>query len=265
MQQPESTAAVGGIDTAGPDGAPTIVFIHGAIFTRTLWAPQRDALAEAFHLVAPDLPGHGTLADREFDFEAALDGVDRVIETETDRSPLVVGLSLGGYLATEYARRKPDRVGGLVLSGCSANPVGTLKRVTQFTGAVSRLATRSDRIERFVESRAADWVRNRNLTKSHTAEIIEAGFYPRSFGVAGRYLEGHDFRAALSTYPGPTLICNGENDLVMKRGQAAHAEAAQDARIETVSDAGHVVNLHRPEAYSSLVGAFAHETLGLET
>ena len=47
------------------------------------------------------------------------------IEAEADGRPaILVGLSLGGYVAIDAAEAYPERVAGLVLAGCSAEPVG---------------------------------------------------------------------------------------------------------------------------------------------
>ncbi|MFD1642015.1 alpha/beta fold hydrolase [Halohasta litorea] len=261
MQQNDPTALSDGVDTAGPDDARSIVFVHGAVFTRKMWAPQREALADEFHVVTPDLPGHGTRADGSFELESAVELLDRVVEAETDGRPLIVGLSLGGYVATEYVSHHPQRADGVVLSGCSANPVDGMGLLTRATGGVTRLATRSDRITRFVENRAADWVRKRDITEAHKAEIIDSGFYPKQFGNAGPQLAGRDFRAALASYPGPSLVLNGERDYVMRRGEDAHAEAAQQGRVEVIENVGHVANLHRPTAYTNTIREFISRTV----
>src|SRR5450759_3884735 len=50
-------------DVAGPEDAPTLVFLHGTRVTRAMWDPQVAALTERYRVVAVDLPGHGVFAD----------------------------------------------------------------------------------------------------------------------------------------------------------------------------------------------------------
>lgn len=245
-----------GVDVAGPEDGRPIVFVHGAAFTRAMWAPQREVLADEFRVISPDLPGHGARSDADFRLEAAVERLDRVVDAHADGGVLLVGLSLGGYVSTAYASRSPDRVDGLVLSGSSANPVDSLATLTRAVGGLSRLATRSDRIEGGVRKLAARWVRKRGLPPEQERELIESGFYPRQFGVAGRELAGRDFRGALAEYPGPVLVLNGEKDLVNRRAEERHAAAAPDGRIEVLEGAGHTCNLHRPDAYTSAVRRF---------
>jgi len=261
MQDSDSPTATAGVDVRGPDNAPSIVFVHGAVFTQTMWAPQRDALSADRKVITFDLPGHGTRSDRSFEFDAALDLLESVVDEHATEELLIVGLSLGGYLATEYVSQHPDRVDGVVLSGCSVNPVDGMDLLTRAAGGITRLATRSDRINRFVEKRAAEWVEKQNISAAHKDEIIDSGFYPKQFGNAGPDLAGRDFRAMLASYSGPSLILNGERDLVMRRGEGAHAAAAQQSDIEIVDSVGHVANLPRPAAYTDEISEFMNQAV----
>lgn len=259
MSQISEEAELHGIDIAGPTDGQPIVFVHGAMFTRKLWAPQRDTLSDEYRVIAPDLPGHGTRSDETFRLEPAIELLDDLIETQADGHAILVGLSLGGYVSTEYASRYPKKVDGLVVVGSSANPVGRMEAVTRVVGAVSRLATRSDRVEQGVQRAGEKWVRERDLSPEIKEEIIDSGIYPRQFGEAGPDLGGKDFRSALSAYPGPTLVINGARDLIMQRGAEDHAAAANNAYIATMDGAGHICNLHRPDAFSAVIRKFSSE------
>ncbi|QLG48509.1 alpha/beta fold hydrolase [Natrinema halophilum] len=261
MARRDDRGSAEGIDVTGPSDAQSIVFVHGAILTRKMWLPQQRALADDFHTAAPDLPGHGARADEPFRMEPAIDILEDVFESQTDGNAVLVGLSLGGFVATEYAYRHPDAVDALVLSGSSANPVGKLEIGTRLVGGLARLLTRPDTGARGVEVLAGRWVRNRELSPDIEREIIEAGFYPKQFGEAGREISGADFRAKLSTYPGPTLFINGETDRIMRRSEQAHAAAARNGRVEVLAGAGHICNLHRPETYTDRVRRFVRRTV----
>ncbi|QLK26972.1 alpha/beta hydrolase [Natrinema zhouii] len=253
-----------GVDVDGPSDAQSIVFVHGAMFTRKMWLPQQRELSESFHVVSPDLPGHGTRAGKPFRMEPAIDVLEDTFETHVDGSAVLVGLSLGGYAATEYAYRHPNDVDALVLSGSSVNPVNTMELGTRLTGGLSRLLTKPDLGKRAVEKLATRWVQNRDLPPDIEREIIESGFYPKQFGDAAPDIAGEDFRSKLSTYPGSTLVLNGENDKLMRRGERAHAGAARDGRVEVLADAGHICNLHRPATYTDRVRQFISQTVSTQ-
>ena len=249
------------VDVAGPEDAPAVVFVHGTVFNRTMWAPQREALAGEFRVLVPDLPGHGARTDDPFRIETAVETLTRVIDDLADGSAHVVGLSLGGYAATALARRHPERVDDLVLSGSSANPVGHLGTASDILGRVTLRAAESGLVERATDWLAERYVRSRDLDPETVAEIIGAGFDLRPFGEAGVEIAGVDFRAALASFPGPVLVLNGQWDLLMRLGEHAHADAHGDARVRTVDGAGHVANLDRPGAYASAIGGFLTSTV----
>ena len=264
MDVTDESSGLEGVDVDGPSDARSIVFVHGAMFTRKMWLPQRRALSADYHTVAPDLPGHGARAGKPFRMEPAIDVLEETLEAHTDGSAVLVGLSLGGYAATEYAYRHPDDVDALVLSGSSVNPTGAMDLGTRLTGGLARLLTRPDLGKRGVEKLATRWVHNRDLPPDIEREIIEAGFYPKQFGDAGPDIAGEDFRAKLSTYPGSTLVLNGENDKLMRRGERDHAAAARDGRVEVLAGAGHICNLHRPETYTDRVRRFVRRSVPTE-
>jgi len=261
MASQMAETGAGGLDAAGPEDAPTVVFLHGAVFTRKEWVPQRESLKDAFRVLAPDLPGHGERAARDFRMEPALDAVDDVVRGEANGPVTLVGLSLGGYVATAYASQHPDAVDGLVVSGSSANPVDKLETVTCAVAGLSRLATRSERVRNKVRALAASWVEKRDLPPEQTAEIVRAGFYPRQFGEAGPQLAGQDFRAMFASYPGPTLVLNGEADKLMRQGEDGHVAAARNARAEVVGNAGHACNLGNPTQYTDAVRRFYRQSV----
>lgn len=256
MNGTADATGIEGIDVAGPQDARPIVLVHGAMFTRKMWAPQRRVLAEEHRVVAPDLPGHGARAEEPFRMEAALELLDEVVETLAGGRALLVGLSLGGYTATAFADRHPEKVSGLVVSGSSANPVGLLEPVTRTVSKVWRAASSLPLADRGFDWAASRWVRSLDLDPAAEREIVDAGFYPKPFGEAGLDLAGTDFRSAFASYPGPALVLNGKWDLINRAGERKHAAAAPDARVETIGGAGHVCTLERPDAYTGTVRRF---------
>jgi pimeloyl-ACP methyl ester carboxylesterase len=244
-----------GVEVTGPDDAQQIVFVHGTIFNRTMWAPQREELAEEFRVITFDMPGHGTRSAEAFKLDPAIETLRDVLDNRADGNAHVVGHSLGGYVAMEYARRYPETVDGLVLADSSANPVGFLGKLTYAIGKAAVLASRSERIERATSWINEKYVRSRDLRPEIQKEIIEAGFTLRPFGEAGIEIAGEDFRSAFAAFPGPALVVNGQFDLVMRLAEKDHANAGT-ADVTVIDGAGHISNLDRPESYTAAVARF---------
>lgn len=234
-----------------PDERPSIVFLHGTRLTGAQWASQVAGLRAEFTCHTPDLPGHGRARDVPFTLAGAAEIVADLIEKEASGRAIVVGLSLGGYVAMEVAARWPERVAGLVLAGATAEPVGP--RSLAYVG-----------LARILESVDPAWLMQLNSWFFRTryppaiAEpIIAGGFHFAGGAVAVRSLVGERFRPRLASYPGRTLIVNGEFDLLFRLSQRSFAGAAQEARAVVLRRAVHLSNLDRPEAFTAAVRRFA--------
>lgn len=98
-------------------GAP-IVFLHGMGTSAATWNRCMRLLDDRFSVVAPDLLGHGdspVLEDpSEYTRDRTLVDVDDILAGR-DTPPVLVGHSLGGYLALAYAATRPDAVSGVVV------------------------------------------------------------------------------------------------------------------------------------------------------
>jgi pimeloyl-ACP methyl ester carboxylesterase len=95
-----------------------IVFLHGMGTSAATWQRGMELLADRFTVIAPDLLGHGASPvpddPDEYTRDRTLVDLDEII-AELDTRPVIVGHSLGGYLALAYAATRPDAVRGVVV------------------------------------------------------------------------------------------------------------------------------------------------------
>jgi pimeloyl-ACP methyl ester carboxylesterase len=252
---PSTTAATGAL-IAGPPGAPAIVFIHGTRLTRTYWTPQLEALGGEFRTIAIDLPGHGSRAAEPFTLDGAADVVARAIETDAGGRAVVVGLSLGGYVAIALAARRPELVRGLVVSGATAEPAGML------TAGVLGLARALDLVARRRLDPVNAWFFRARYPAAIAEPVVAGGFWSTGGAAALRAIAGERFKPRLAAYPGPTLLINGAYDFVFRPGSRSFAAAARDARRVRLGGASHLANLDRPAAFSEAVRRFARSLDG---
>jgi pimeloyl-ACP methyl ester carboxylesterase len=240
------------------DRRPLIVFLHGTRLTGAQWAGQIEALDEEFRCLAPDLPGHGDAADVPFTVDVAAERVAAVIEEAGGRA-VIVGLSLGGYVAMDVAARWPERVSGLFLAGASAEPVGA--RAWPYRG----LAWFFGSVPDDVLTRVNRWFFAHRYPPAIADPILSGGFYFAGGAVAVRSLVGERFRPRLAGYPGRTLIVNGAFDLLFRASAKSFREAAVDARTVVLPGATHLTNLDRPELFTTAVRRFAREVAASPT
>lgn len=104
---------------ADPMSAPVaLLFLHGVGSSSTTWTAVMDRLAGTYPVASFDLLGHGespTPEDPElYTRDAALGDIDDLL-TELGAPTVLVGHSLGGYLALAHAATRPDVASGLVV------------------------------------------------------------------------------------------------------------------------------------------------------
>ena len=239
-------------DVAGPRDAFPIVLVHGAAATRKMWVPQLEALSEEFRVIALDHPGHGALREQPFQLQAAVQAVMESLRHQTPDRALMVGLSLGGYVAMACAHDHPQQIAGLVLSGCCIDYRGALGILSWLDSSLVTTLFAEDRLSRM----QAKALRSR-FPEALVAPQLEAGFSWKVAPRAYRELASHDFPAMLRSFAGPALVLNGENDKPNRKREAALLSAAQDGQLQIVKQAGHVCNLDQPEAFTQQVRTFA--------
>lgn len=110
-----STSA--GIQTVFEGGTgPTVILLHGAGDQAGAWAKVVPALVSQYHVVIPDLAGHGDSQPKTGPLSVAT--IFRSVEQLAEKQPgklILVGNSLGAWLATLYAHDHPERIERIVL------------------------------------------------------------------------------------------------------------------------------------------------------
>ena len=254
----ESEPLDAGLDVAGPASAAPLLLLHGSVVSRKMWGPQLRGLAGSYRVIAADLPGHGAHAAAPFTFADAVESAASVLDRHAGGRAVVAGLSLGGYVAIELAHRHPAKVAGLVLSGCSRSFTGALGI---YLRAVSGLM-RKGWLEQSPEQTER---RTRRLFPPELADVadeqVRAGLQARPLAAAFAEMAGRDWSEVLAEFAGPVLVLNGELDAMARKGETQLAAAARNARVRTISGAGHACSLDRPQEFDRAVREFL-DTVG---
>lgn len=231
----------------------SIVLIHAVRSSRTMWKGQRRRLRErGFEVIAPDLPGHGRRRGETFTLESALATIDEAVAA-CQEPPLLVGLSLGGYLTLHYAGTHPGRLAGVVAAGCTIVPGPATARL------YGLWMTMKDWLPGDSDARVA-----RAFAKRHTRKAAKRYYGGgRAHGVVRevvRTIGSLDLLADVAAIDVPLTFVNGEHD-PFRRHEALFLEAARDGELVILHDAGHIANLSRPKAFTRILRRCAAETV----
>jgi pimeloyl-ACP methyl ester carboxylesterase len=235
-----------------------IVFVHGTRFSAGQWSAQLAALRGEFEVAAVDLPGHGERAADPWRLSSATRIIASAVDA-LDRGPaLVVGHSLGGYAALEFARRCPHHVRGLILAGASASTRGPWATPYRWAAKL---------VPRIPVDRLTRW-NDRLLRRLYPPEVvaatIRAGYAFHTLPAAWDEVLGRFDAGAMRHVKAPVLILNGEKDTVFRAGERDFARAHPHARVELIPKARHLANFDDPDAFTDAVRRFARQLLAEE-
>jgi len=255
------------IFTAGRDGAPTVVLVHGLGDKGARdWAGLIPVLARDYRVVAFDLPGFGRSSkgnefyspERYADFLRYL-----MVEHFHTRSFSLVGHSMGGAIALRYAARFPLDVTALVLvdvpgilhpmayskflSHIGINFLPSLypEQSEHLSDVVNKVLRMSNKVQPVPEAIVAiPMLRQRFLNAEPTK-------------IAGLALALEDFSADIPRVQAPVLVLWGGRDTVapLRNGRVLSANLPH-AQLEVFETSGHTPMEDVPERFNARVAAF---------
>jgi pimeloyl-ACP methyl ester carboxylesterase len=237
-------------EAEGPAGAPPIVLLHGAILSRTMWRPMVALLRDRYRCISLDLPGHGTQAGEPFTMDAAVARVTETIDGQAGGRAVLVGLSLGGYVAMAVAGTSPARVRGLVVAGATLDPRGVWALAFVAFGLALRILP-----ERLIRAVDAELMR-RLYGRPVVDQVLAGGYFARGGGVAVTRLAGGRFKARLQAYGGPILVINGDRDFVFSRTERRFVTGIPRVTTLELAGASHLSTLDRPVEVAAAIREF---------
>jgi pimeloyl-[acyl-carrier protein] methyl ester esterase len=241
---------------------PPLVLLHGFAMHGGLFASILPALAKRRRVHVVDLPGHGhSPAIAPFDLASLVAAIDTAIESGQDRLT-VLGWSLGGQVALQWARVRPSRLARLVLVGTTPSFVErdgwphamTAETLARF-GDELRVAYRLT-LQRFLALQVHGSDEGRATLAKLRARLFERGEPPpAALSAALALLAKTDLRGALADVRVPALVVGGTRDaLVPIEATRELAARLPDARLVAIDGAAHAPFLsHRASFLDAIV------------
>jgi len=256
---------------------PLIVLLHGIAGSSATWERVIPRLSARHRIVAPDLLGHGESADGGGDYSlgAYASLIRDLLEMLGEKRGTVVGHSLGGGVAMQFAYQYPERCERLVLvsSGGLGREVHAILRAAAVPGAevvlpwLSVAAARTigtvvKALGRFGFRESEDLAETWRSFVSLEEPSARRAFLQTVRGVVD--LGGQRVSAIDKLYLSsglPTLIVWGGQDPLIPVAHAYRAhEMIPGSRLEIFSGAGHYPYLDDPERFAAIVLDFIQTT-----
>ena len=246
-------------------GTETVLLIHGSgpgVTSYANWRLVIPALAENFHVVAPDMVGFG-YSDRPDDVEYGLqtwaDQVVGLMDTLGIERAHLVGNSFGGAIALRVASQHPDRVGRLVLMGSMGVPFPITEGLERVWGYEASFENMRSVLDVFAYSRE---LVNDELAKVRYEGSIEPGFQeafssmfpaPRQRWVEAMTTPDDEIRRL----PHRALIVHGREDQVIPVQTSLRLmELLENGDLAVFSHCGHWSMIERTADFNRLVRDF---------
>jgi pimeloyl-ACP methyl ester carboxylesterase len=246
------------VDTGPRNGQP-IIFLHGATDSSHSWSMTTPFLSDSYRILALDQRGHGDSEKPLFGYNIAqyADDVIAFMNKLRIQQAVIVGHSMGSFIAHQVASAYPNRVSKLVLIGSAKTGVGNPVITSLWEDPIG-LPSFQDPIDpEFIRS----WQTGPNPVDpvffekvlSETAKVpalVWKGIF--------RMLLSDDHSYFLKAITAPVLVIWGDLDVIFSRADqdALLAALPPGAQLMVFSGAGHNTHWEQPQAVALAIRTF---------
>lgn len=226
---------------------PQILLLPGLLNDASLFTEQTVALSALGTVQVADLTRSETIA--ELAREALGDAPDGRL--------VLIGLSMGGYVAFEIMRQAPERVAALVLMDTSARPdtpEGKAQREELISLAETDLEAVTERLlPRLSHPDMMNLPTVRGVVQSMAVSLGKDVFIRQQRAIMSR----PDSRPTLAKISCPTLVVCGRDDLITPPAMSEEIVAGiRNAELRIIEQCGHLSTLDQPEEVSAVLVAW---------
>lgn len=237
---------------------PHVVLLHGGNLDSRMWDDQVPFLAKSFTVTRYDIRPYGRSAPAEKGF-SSVDDLAALMDFLRITRASLVGLSLGGRIAIDFALVYPDRVDKLVLMGpgLSGFPFNLKDEAVQAMIARAKTGDAQGAMDL--------WLQHPMMAPAMARPALAARIRPIAVDNAriwtslavGERVPNPPAITRLGEIKAPTLVIVGERDVPdIQQIVKLLAANVRGARVEVVPGAAHLPNMEDPALVNRLLGDF---------
>jgi len=228
---------------------PPLLCLHAHLMQGATYTGLAEALSPDYRVIAPDQRGHGdsshaatyTREDYLGDIEALLASLDLP-------QAVLLGNSLGGVNAYQFAARHPDRVRALIIEDIGAVVADDISFVLPWQGVY----TTREELESKIDDRFIPYLRD---SFRHSEEGWHLAFDPKDMVRSQQNLVGDHWSDWLASDCRAIILRGRESGV----SSADHLEEMAERRPHShllILDGGHVLHTDNPGAFNAVVRSF---------
>jgi esterase len=244
---------------SGQGGA--VILLHGLFGSSDNWYSIAKRLAESFHVFTVDQRNHGRSPhSAEMNYPLMAGDLNEFMTTRGIETVFVIGHSMGGKTAMQFALQFPERAEKLVVSDMA--PRAYAPEHDKIFAALLALDLKSFSTRQAIEDALASEIPNLNLRRFLLKNLgrNSAGefFWKMNLrGLRENYPQLGNAISASVPFTKPTLFIRGEkSDYIGAADEPLIRELFPQAEIQTIAGAGHWVHADKPEEFLKRVVKF---------
>ena len=255
---------------AGGFGLP-VVFLHAGVTDRRMWTGQMEQLAaEGYHVISYDRRGFGETSSPDEPFSHLAD-LEAVLDQLSVHAAILVGASMGGALAIDFALEHPERTVGLVLVGTAIGGAPEPELPEEAEALFDARAYAEERGQTTSVNRidAHLWLDGPLSASGRVEGAAREPFLEMNAKVLGKPALTHEETSEaaydnVASITAPTLLIVGDLDFphIIER----HAELSEDLENAfgvVLEDTAHLPSLERPDLFDPLLLEFLEAITGV--
>jgi len=245
----------------GPVEAPVVIFIHGFPLNKSMWDLQLEELKAEFRVIAYDIRGHGDSDAGYEDFSIDLFANDLIsfMDSLSISKAVVVGLSMGGYIALNAIGNYPERFDALILSDtqCIADTPEVRENRLVAIENIKKNGLEDYARESIKKLFAPASLLSKETEIASVREMIvntsKVSVYNSLHALAIR----KDTSGILSEIKIPVLILVGKEDIITppEMAESMHKKI-KDSQLSIIENAGHLSNMENPFEFNYQIRKF---------
>ena len=241
----------------------TIVLLHGFLENSTMWSAISKELSKKYRIICIDLLGHGATENHGYihtmQNQAAM--VIAVLKHLRLRKYMLVGHSMGGYIALEICKLTPNNIKGLCLMNSTALPDSKEKKINRDRAIVAVKQNHKTFIRIAIPMLFSE--ENRAVYTSEIKTIINDALNMSPQGIIAA-LEGmkirEDYTSIYKNVNFPILMIIGKQDPALDYTSLIEQTKNTNVQVAEFPD-GHMSHIENKETFVTTLATFAKATV----